>query len=364
MADALERMTVVIPTYGRPDFVRRQVGFWAGSPVKLVIADGSPHELRVEGIDFPSNVTYIPTDGDFHSRMLRLSEEVSTEFVAVLGDDDFFSPDGLSSCVTRLDEEPGLVGCVGRSIRFFFQDGRVLAEQRDPDSSEFPESVKSGLERLRSTYHPGKIGALFYGVYRTQPWKDVVRSAYSVRFKTGYIYDTIIRTLLTYRGPIGIQDVLTWYCSSENPPIRSAPGMDRSVGFVDWLTSSETAPEVAHCRSLMVDDLERLGIDSRDEIERAVNFVLDELRHRYEKKALIRQRWTSRIKARLIASSPSAVKRLGKRLMPNALRKSLDWTVIEFESLIEILIHSGITVSTQDSQKIMRAVRETHRLVN
>jgi hypothetical protein len=58
------------------------------------------------------------------------------------------------------------------------------------------------------------------------------------------------------------------------------------------------------------------------------------------------------------------VKRLGKRLMPNALRKSLDWTVIEFESLIEILIDAGITVSTQDSQKIMRAVRETHRLVN
>lgn len=364
MADALERLTVVIPTYGRPDFVRRQVGFWAGSPVRLVIVDGSPNELRVRGLISPSNVTYIHMDGDFHSRMLHLSEEVSSEFVAVLGDDDFFSPEGLRSCVTRLDEEPVLIGCVGRSIRFFFQDGRVLAEQRDPESSEFPESVKSGLERLRSTYHSGKIGAVFYGVYRTPLWKDVVRSAYSVRFKTGYIHDLIIRTLLTYRGPIGIQNILTWYCSSENPPITSASGINRSVGLLDWLTSTESASEVARCQLLMVDELKRLGIDSRDEIERAVNFVLDELRRRYEKKAHIRQRWTSRLKSRLIARSPRAVKRLGKRLMPNALRKSLDWTVIEFDKLVEGLIRAGITVNTQDSQKIMRAVRETHRPVN
>ena len=328
--------------------------------MKLVIADGSPDELTIREVDFPSNVKYIKTDGDFHSRMLRLSEEVSTDFVAVLGDDDFFSPDGLSSCISRLDDDPALVGCVGRSIRFFFQDGRVLAEQRDPESTEFPDFVKSGLERLHSTYHPGKIGALFYGVYRSRSWKDVVSATYSVRFKTGYIYDTIIRSLITYRGPIGLENVLTWYCSSENPPIKTAPGMDRSVGFVDWLTSADNTSEVVRCRELMVNNLASLGIDSHDEIDQAVLFVMEELRRRYERKAVVRKSWRKWLLARIVSVSPKSLKRLGKRFMPNAFRRSFDWTVIDLDSLVFSLTESGIRISSRDVKKITDAIRATH----
>lgn len=359
--DGLADLTIVIPTYGRPDYVRRQVEYWNGSHARIVIADGSPSPIRFASGPVPSNITYIHSDGDFHSRMLRLADEVSTKFVAVLGDDDFFSPDGLQACINRLGADATLVGCVGRSVRFFFQDGRVLAEQRDPDSTEFPPSVMSGLDRLYATYHPGKIGALFYGVYRTAQWVDVVKSAYSVRFGTGYIYDTVLRALLTYRGPIGMVENLTWYCSSENPPIKTAPGMDRSIGFVDWLTSVESAEEVGRCKSLIVDNLAALGSHSRQEVQDAVNFVFDQLLQRYEAKNIIRMSKSTYVKRFLIRFSPRLVKRIGKRIMPRSLRESLDWTVVDYDSLVEKLIRLGISVSRQDSGRIVRLVTAFHQ---
>lgn len=359
--DGLADLTIVIPTYGRPDYVRRQVDFWTGSPARIVIADGSPSPLSFAPKSVSTNITYIHSDGDFHSRMLRLADEVSTKFVAVLGDDDFFSPDGLRACINRLGADPTLIGCVGRSIRFFFKDGRVLAEQRDPESTEFPSSVKSGLDRLYATYHPGKIGALFYGVYRTAQWVDVVKSAYSVRFRTGYIYDTVIRSLLTYRGSIGMVENLTWYCSSENPPIKTAPGMDRSIGFVDWLTSVESAEEVRRCKGLIVDNLVGLGSHSRQEVQDAVNFVFDQLLRRYEAKKFARMSMSSYTKTLLIRFSPRLVKRIGKRVMPRSLRKTLDWTVVDYDTLVEKLVRLGISVSAQDSGRIVRLVTAFHQ---
>lgn len=359
--DALSRLTIVIPTYGRPTFLRRQIDYWTDSSVRLVIVDGSPTPNLEIASSVPKGVTYVHSTDDFSSRMLKCVDLVETEFVAVLGDDDFFCESGLRDCIERLDRDHQLVGCVGRSIRFFFQDGRLLAEQREPESSEFPESVQSGIDRLYATYHPGKIGALFYGVYRSRDWKDVVRVTYSVRVATGYIYDTIIRSLITYRGPVGVVEAALWFCSSENPPVRSAPGMDRTVGFVDWLSSQETRSEAEHCIQVITDDLSRLGRHDPTEIRHAVEFVFTELRLRYERKAEVRRGATARMRRLVVAKSPRFLKRLVKRFMPNRLREMLDWTVIPIEDLVESMSTSGVRIDESEIAKISDAVRKTQR---
>lgn len=350
----------MIPTYGRPAFLRRQIDYWADSSVRLVIVDGSPTPNLEMAKSAPKGVTYLHSTDDFSSRMLKCVDLVGTEFVAVLGDDDFFCASGLRACMARLDRDYELVGCVGRSIRFFFQDGRLLAEQRDPESSDFPESVNSGIERLLATYHPGKIGALFYGVYRSRDWKDVVRVAYSVRVATGYIYDTIIRSLLTYRGPVGVEETALWFCSSENPPVRSGPGMDRTVGFVEWLSSEKTCPEVERCIQVITEDLSRLGRHDPAEIRHAVEFVFSELRLRYERKAEGRRGATARLRRLMIAKSPRFLKRLGKRFMPSRLRTALDWTMVPIQDLVGSMVASGVRINESEIAKISESVRNTY----
>lgn len=358
--DALRRLTIVIPTINRPKFVKRQIQFWSGLPAKVVIIDGSAAACDYQGKELPANILYVHSAIDFQSRMLASIAHIDTEFVAVLGDDDFFSPAGLRACIARLDADSSIIGCVGRSIRFTFQDGRVLAEQRDPQSTEFPPSVVSGIERLYATYHPGKIGALLYGVYRVEPWKDVVQTTYSVSYRTAYIYDTIIRVLLTYRSAIGLAETVTWYCSAENPPIKVAPGWNRLLGGVEWLTSAESISEVNDCKKRMVDDLVSLGIDQRPEIEVAVEFVINELLRRYAEKAAIKTMWTTRIRHVVVRLSPRFIRQLGKRLLPQRFRRSFDWTFVEFDRLLGVLASGEIIADVNDAQTIVDHIRETH----
>lgn len=358
--DALSQLTIVIPTYGRPVYVRRQVEFWKDLPVQVVIADGGTDEFELGQVTGEASFKYLNSHESFYSRMLDVVSHINTEYVAVLGDDDFFSPDGLRRCIKRLDRDTSIVGCVGRSVRFFYQAGRILAEQRDPESSEFPTDVVTGLQRLHSMYHPGKIGALFYGVYRSEPWKEVVSATYSSQFATGYIYDTIIRTLLTYRGPIGIEDSLMWYCSSENPPIKSAPGMERRVELLEWLTIPEFEAERDSCRTLLIKSVSAVGNDDLRNIEPAIDFVLAELRRRYELKAQISMGMAARARRVVMAFTPRWIKRLGKRIMPRALRRQLDWNVQEISQVATQLRSGGIDVNDQDLEQISLLVRATH----
>lgn len=357
--DGLRRLTVVIPSYGRHDYLRRQIEFWRSSDAHVVIVDGSPFRLPEE-CQLPSNIEYVHDPSPFAVRMTRSVGYVNSPYVAVLGDDDFFSPSGLRRCIHRLETDPGIVGCVGRSVRFFFQDGKVLAEQRDPESSEFPFHVISGLDRLNETYHSGKIGALFYGIYRNEHWSSVVRTAYSMTFATGYIYDTIIRVLMTYRGSVGVVDSLVWYCSSENPPVKTAPGMDRKAGFLDWLRLPEHQDEVRRCEQLMVDDLARLGVDSSQDLLVAVRQVMAELRRRYEVKEIRNESMAMKVRQLLIRTAPRTVKRLVKRFVPRSARKIVDWTVSDLDDLFDSLRAKGIDVDRDDAAKIIRAVEEFH----
>ena len=358
--DVLGRLTIIIPTTDRPKFVKRQIQYWSDLPAKVVIIDGSAEAREYQEDELPAHISYVHTATNFQSRMLASIDQIGTEFVAVLGDDDFFSPAGLRACIARLDADSSIIGCVGRSIRFTFQDGRVLAEQRDPQSTEFPSSVVTGIERLYATYHPGKIGALLYGVYRVEPWRDVVQTTYSVSYRTAYIYDTIIRVLLTYRSAVGLAETVTWYCSAENPPIMVASGWNRLIGGVEWLTSAEYISEVSDCKSRIVDDLVSLGNDQRQEIERAVEFVVNELVRRYAEKAVIKTKWTTRIRHAVVRLSPRFIRKLGKRTLPQRFRKSFDWTLVEFDRLLADLMSAEIAVDVTDAQKIVDHVRQTH----
>ena len=358
--DPFSRLTIVIPTYCRTLYLRRQLEFWKRYPVQLIIADGNSDVHEVGSLLGRAKVLHLHSDKDYQSRMLHAVSRVKSEYVAFLGDDDFFSPDGLRRCIERLDRDDSVIGCVGRSVRFFYQSEKILAEQRDPESSEFPAGMATWLQRLYAMYHPGKIGALFYGVYRSEPWKEVVSATYSSRFATGYIYDTIIRTLLTYRGPIGIEDSLTWYCSSENPPIKSAPGMERRVDLLEWLTMPEFEAERISCRTLLVRNLSAIGNDDINDIELAIDFVLAELRRRYELKAKIRVSMAARARRTVLRFAPRWIKRLGKRIMPRALGRQLDWNVREISQLATQLRSRGIDVNDQDLEQILLLVRAMH----
>ena len=111
--DGLEKLSIVIPTYGRQEFVKRQIEYWSGSTATVFIMDGSPQALlREYSEEFASNIRYIHSHSDFFSRMQQATNLIETPYVALLGDDDLFAKSGLRECIAHLERNIQIFGAV------------------------------------------------------------------------------------------------------------------------------------------------------------------------------------------------------------------------------------------------------------
>ena len=124
----------------------------------------------------------------------------------------------------------------------------------------------------------------------------------------------------------------------------------------------ENATEVRECEALMIDDLVQCGSDSHEDVSRAVRFVLDELRRRYEIKEARHDSLAVRVRRVLMRRAPRWLKRLIKRLIPSSMGQVVDWTVVELGELTGRLGQKGITVDRNDVDKIASAVRRSHEV--
>jgi hypothetical protein len=112
----------------------------------------------------------------------------------------------------------------------------------------------------------------------------------------------------------------------------------------------------------MIDDLVRCGADSREDVSRAVRFVMDELRQRYEIKEARQDSLKVRSRRVLMRRAPRWLKRLIKRLIPSSMGQVVDWTVVELDDLTWRLGQRGIAVDRVDVAKIASAVRRSHEV--
>ena len=352
-------LTIVIPSFGRQDFLARQVSYWSSSEVNLLILDGSESAMQLGSLS--PRVNYVHMPADFFQRMMRAAECVTTQYVALLGDDDLYLPAGLEACVDHLDRERRDVGAVGRAMYFFEQYGRVFVSEKNPESSNYQPAVVTGLDRLRDYYHPGKIGAIAYGVFRSPQWKDAVRATYATRYSCGYVYDTFLRTTLTYAGNVSVIESVTWLCSGENPPIVDSSSFNRKLDLIDWLTDEKWAHERAHFTASLIDALVASGQDSREDLDRAVGEILRVLTDRYTEKLKVRTSAKVKIKQFVLRATPRVAKRFAKHVLPRKLKGSFGWQGSSVSAIAESLRERGIDSDPADLAVFELLVLEFHQ---
>ena len=75
----LSRLTVVIPTISRPEFVKRQIVFWSQFDAQVRILDGSIVPLDVAQIgSLPTNIQYLHQPQRFNERLSNAWKHVDT----------------------------------------------------------------------------------------------------------------------------------------------------------------------------------------------------------------------------------------------------------------------------------------------
>ncbi|CAB4825286.1 unannotated protein [freshwater metagenome] len=355
----LEKLSIVIPTFDRQSYVLRQVRYWEKSGAQIHIFDGSDQPLSDTSF-FTGNIHYHHAKEDFFARMLRAAETVDTEYVALLGDDDLFCKSGLKQCITVLDKEPGVFGVVGRAIYFFHQRGKVLGHRTHESAANYPDDVTTGIQRLHNLYHDGKIGAIAYGLFRSEGWKISVRATYGKKFSCAYVYDTFLRTMLTYYGDIRVSESLTWLCSGENPPIKDHSSFNRKIDIVDWFDAPELKAEVIEFKTRLTEALFGFGRDAQVDLRDAVEYVVGTLEMRYRVKADSRK--TLRNKLPKIAQRfvPQVLKDILKDHLPKGIRRILDWENYELEVVAKEAQNAGVAYEASELQEITQIIKDFH----
>jgi glycosyltransferase domain-containing protein len=323
--------------------------------------DGSPTPLIQTGVEsIPSNVKYHHSTDDFFGRMRRATELIDTPYVAMLGDDDLFTKSGLKKCLEHLEGNSKVFGVVGRSMYFFHQRSVVFGEPKHPEAANYDKEIQGGIARLLNLYHQGKIGAVAYGVFRADQWKPSIRATYAKKYSSGYVYDTFLRTLLTFSGEIQVVEAITWLCSGENPPIKNQSSFNRSIDLIDWFDDPKFKAEVEEYKQRLAAEVMDIHADQKAEIVGAIDFVVGTLEDRYRLKANRRVSFREKWKRTIKAVTPKPVKQVAKFLLPNSVTKRLDWQGIRFLECVELMEQRGIFVDREEMTAIHQMIQAFH----
>lgn len=241
--EALENLTVIIPSYERQDFLLRQLIYWKGTKVKLIIADGSKIPIDAEILkQIPTSlqVTYLHNQASFSERLNMAAAHINTQYAVLSGDDEFLLKYGLCCAMQKLQQEPSLVACIGQSLGFYLPGSNVdVSYGTGYPHWKYEIRQDDQAERLRAAMI-NYTAATCYAVQRADTWR---RSWGSVRNWTSPYVAEVQQAISTYlSGKLSTVDEVYWMRAYENKPI-SIKGSNRTLSFEEWWTSNKFVSE-------------------------------------------------------------------------------------------------------------------------
>jgi glycosyltransferase domain-containing protein len=297
----LAALTLVIPSYGRQDFLMRQAAYWGFSAANVFMLDGSPEPLDWRAralLETAPNIVYRHAPESVARRLQIASGLVRTPYAVLHGDDEFFLKTGLGRAIDRLNADDSLASCIGQSLTFGPAEGNGEIEFRPAYAHwrhEIPqESARDRLLAAMQDYN----AATSYAVLRTPTW---IRSWGSQgEWSCPYAYE-LYQAIVTYiHGKLASVDDLVLLRSVENRAVSDRGTFDRRLRFHDWWKHPDYAAE----RERFLGELgAELAVRERRDPEEGRMIVLEAIEAYLE--------FCARCERLSASASPAAVMRAG-----------------------------------------------------
>jgi glycosyltransferase domain-containing protein len=169
--------TIIIPTHERHDVLLRAIEYYQHFECKIVIADSSEEKLVY---DFPDNVIYkhLPSVS-YAKKISAVAEDITTPYVCMSGDDDYFLESSLQASIRFLDENPEFVSVQGRYWRFALIEGQVTFNPNYiPEANYCAVTDEDSFSRVVKSYNP--YIPRFYAIHRTEIFIKAYRSCVDI----------------------------------------------------------------------------------------------------------------------------------------------------------------------------------------
>jgi len=176
LAEKSSLVGIIVPTMNRPDFVIRQLNYYASldSPHTLYYADSSGPESakkikdEIEKLKNKLNAVYVASPaGDIVKSLVQLLSLVKEKYAVFVSDDDYWIPDALSECVEFLEKNSDYEIATGKSIMFKTENNEVYGKIKEIDDyAKYSVENDTASERLLA-YLGEKSSTCITAVLRT-----------------------------------------------------------------------------------------------------------------------------------------------------------------------------------------------------
>jgi glycosyltransferase domain-containing protein len=357
-------ITLVIPAYNRPAYLERQIDYWSRTDVHLCILDGSTKSAPQSLIErMGKNVHYQHLPIGFNERLVLACDLVQTKYVALLGDDELYSVQGLKDCIETLESDSRLIACVGRALFFYHRDDAIYGDQVYEQNATPDGVFDNDIVRLNESFqngNPDKAPYLLYGIFRTPDWKRVVRVSYGRWYSSGYVYELAFQIFGTLLGPAVTVDSLVWLRSGENPAMSSA-AVNRKIPMGEWGSDPQYLNELVDFVDRIVSEKIKDATSTRSELKEVVTQVVKEFTaYSLHKPKRLKAKW-HQILYFLNSVTPKFIKKALKRNMTPTIGKLLDYRGRSMADALLLMEGRGIKFDSSEMKELEQFLRDFHR---
>lgn len=109
-----DRLTCLVPTYNRPEFLRRLFQFYQKFPLpcSFLVADSSgpgamaENQSIIQSVRDTLDITFRHFNVDLTTKCCQALQQIQTPYVVLCADDDYLLPPALQHCVEFLETHP------------------------------------------------------------------------------------------------------------------------------------------------------------------------------------------------------------------------------------------------------------------
>ena len=276
-------ITILIPTYNRPGYLKRILGYYNELRVAydIIVADGSSDETKEMNREtvssFPSlriqHLAKYSSETHFLHRFNDAINYVDTDYCVFCADDDFVTPTGMSQSADFLEKNPDFVAAHGRYVSFWLERRENEQDFRwQPTYSDVSITLEHPEQRL--TYHLSNYSPTFYAVQRTNILRLTLGEA--ARCTEDYRFGELLQSALALvYGKMKWLDVL--YAGREKIPGSAGRTSERLTDFMREGTYDQKYANFRECLSGHLS--EQSGLDIEES-----NTLIDDAMTTYTKK--------------------------------------------------------------------------------
>jgi glycosyltransferase domain-containing protein len=229
----LKNLTVIIPTYERQTYLLRQVLYWAGSGVTLIIVDGSKlpfTKLEQLGVVDELNFQYIHCPESFPHRLALAGGMILTPYAVLLGDDEFHLKSGLIAAIKSMVRDPSLAACIGQSLGFSLKGGALKLGAGYPHSHYrvMEDKVSDRLNTAMAAYNAATCYSVLTKNAWISSWGDLQACSCPYAEEMEQAFSTYIS------GKLSSVQAVYWMRSYDEPLVNILGEYDRTLTFSSW----------------------------------------------------------------------------------------------------------------------------------